>query len=854
MFLSYKLPLTQSWQKPALALAIFGALTLSLTASATQSATGSAATALVAAENASQSSISAQQVLFLGPLPAFASEQLALTDKAKAQRQQFLRLLEKAPLPQAGQEISVFGQSLRWQLLSPEQAAAAGPGVWFVRFNHPAYLKAKLALTGVKAPEIFLNSQSQANNAELKLATGWQQLVIFNDGQKADEAVQLSLTPSNQVPVQFQLAAKEPVNNRLLTNAETINQLAVSDNGQWLLVSFTARSDVSDMQLQRTELRDLSKNTVLRTFTQQNLSRAAFSPDNQWLSYQANNTFWLQNLTTGEVRTLLENQTGLGAYRWAPDSKSVFLQWTQADTSLKGTKAKVYRSLEDRWRGDRDISRIFQLDINSGLVRALTTDKESSSLADVKDDGQALLFTQRRRDRSAPPHASTALFELELSNLQSRELGVYSHLGQIAYYQQGYLIVGGPNFADGAGLNLPAGDYTANDYDGQLYYMDGKTLAVTALSKNFDPSINGITLNNRQQVVAQVSEGDRTLLYSVDIAKQRFSKLPFSLDVVERFSLANDRANTVVALGTAVKTPQQLEKLPLAQRRPTILHSSADLYAHIELGEVRDFVVTNPEGDKIDGRFYLPPNFDASKKYPAIVYYYGGTTTVNRQFTGRYPFHHWAANGYVVYVVQPRGTIGYGQRFSALHVNAWGKYTADDIIYATEQFVAAHPFVDGKRLGNIGASYGGFMTMYLATQTNMFAASISHAGISALSSYWGQGWWGFLYSGIASRGSFPWNNHALYVGQSPLYMADKITTPLLLITGDSDVNVPAGESQQMYTALKLLGREVALVEIPGEDHHIIDREKRYVWWDHLLAFFDKHLKEEGDWWQQLSQE
>lgn len=798
----------------------------------------------------------AEQVLYLGPLPALSSEQLAQTGKAKAQRQQVLRLLEKQPLPVAGRQVSVFGQILRWQVLSPDAAAAAGPGIWFVQFSNPAFLKAKLSLSGVAAPEIFLNYQSQPNNSELKLATGWQQLLVFSDGKAAaeEEEVKLSLTAQNQVSATFQLAETEPVNNRLLTNAETITQLALSDNGQWLLLSFSSRSDVSDMQLHRTELRDLSKNTVLYTFNQQSLSRASFSPDNQWLSYQANNSLWLHNLQTGEVRSLLENQTGLGAYQWAPDSKSMFLQWTQADTSLKDSKAKVYRSLEDRWRNQRDISRIFQLDIQSGLVRALTSDKQSSNLEDVRQDGKGLLFTQRRADRSTPPHASTAVFELDLESLTSREIGVYQHLGQIKYHPQGYIIVGGPHFANGAGINLPAGDYVANDYDGQLYLMDAASLAVTAISKNFDPSISAIALNTRQQLVAQVSEGDRTVLYSVDLARQRFTKLPFNLDVIERFSLANDRKNTMVALGSGALVPQQLEKLEVGQRRAEVLQSSREQYAHIKFGEVRDFIVTNPAGDKIDGRYYLPPNFDASKKYPAIVYYYGGTTTVNRQFTGRYPFHHWAANGYIVYVVQPRGTIGYGQRFSAMHVNAWGKYTADDIIFATKQFVAEHPFVDAKRLGNIGASYGGFMTMYLATQTDMFAASISHAGISALSSYWGQGWWGFLYSGVASRGSFPWNNQQLYVGQSPLYMADKITTPLLLITGDSDVNVPAGESQQMYTALKLLGREVALVEIPGEDHHIIDREKRYVWWDHLLAFFDKHLKDEADWWHQLSQQ
>ena len=224
---------------------------------------------------------------------------------------------------------------------------------------------------------------------------------------------------------------------------------------------------------------------------------------------------------------------------------------------------------------------------------------------------------------------------------------------------------------------------------------------------------------------------------------------------------------------------------------------------------------------------------------------------VNRQFTGRYPFNLWAAHGYVIYVVQPRGAIGYGQDFSAKHVNAWGDYAADDIIEGTEKFVAAHDFVSQDRIGNIGASYGGFMTMYLATKTDLFAASISHAGISALTSYWGEGWWGYAYSGIASRDSFPWNNRELYVEHSPVYNADKINTPMLLLHGEADTNVPVGESDNMFTALKLLGREVEMVEFPGQDHWILDREQRYVWWDSILAWYDRWLKDEPEWWQHL---
>lgn len=796
----------------------------------------------------------AEKVLFLGPVPAFASEALQQSGKADELRQQVLHHLEQQAVPVAGQSTSFMGQSLSWREMSPAEAAAAGPGIWFTQIQHDAFYQGKLQLAGLNAPVAYVNFQKLGSGQQhtLNMSTGWQQLVLFVDGGEP-QSVELALTHQQQTEARFTLSATESMNNRLLTNAETISQLALSPDTNWMLLSFSGRSDATNTDVSRTELREMSRNRIQHSWSNQAMSRAQFSPNSEYLSYVDGNTLWLMNLSDGKLSAVIQNQSGLGSYQWAPDSKTIIFSWTQPDKSLEQAKAKNYRALEDRWRGFRDISRLYQLDVDSGFVRALTPGDDSSSLADIHQDNQRLLYTQRRLDRTVAPHAATAVFELDLATLEHREIGQFRHLSQISYYRDKLLVVGGPNFADGAGVNLPSADLIANDYDGQLYLMDLDGQHIQPLSKDFTPSISNVTVNARGQVIALVNEADRSALYSVDINRTRYQKLALSLDVIERFAVANDRGATVVAAGSAVATPQQLELIRPGQRRPTVLHDSSKLYQHIQLGEVRDFNVENPEGDLIQGRYYLPPDFDASRSYPTIVYYYGGTTTVNRQFTGRYPFHHWAANGYIVYVVQPRGTIGYGQYFSALHVNAWGQYTADDIIHATKEFVAQHDFVDGERLGNIGASYGGFMTMYLATQTDLFAASVSHAGISALSSYWGQGWWGFLYSGVASRDSFPWNNHELYVGQSPLYMADKINTPLLLITGDSDVNVPAGESQQMFTALKLLGREVALVEIPGEDHHIIDREKRYVWWDHLLAWFDLHLKDEAVWWHYLSE-
>ena len=220
-------------------------------------------------------------------------------------------------------------------------------------------------------------------------------------------------------------------------------------------------------------------------------------------------------------------------------------------------------------------------------------------------------------------------------------------------------------------------------------------------------------------------------------------------------------------------------------------------------------------------------------------------------FEGRYPKNIWTANGYIVFILQPSGAIGYGQKFAAYHVNDWGTSVAQEIITGTQELLKRYPAVDGKRLGCIGASYGGFMTMSLVTKTGIFAAAISHAGISTLSSYWGEGFWGLVYSAVATANSFPWNRKDIYVDKSPLFSADKVTTPILLLHGNEDTNVPKGESIQFYTALKLLGKEVEYIEVDGQNHHILEYDKRKRWSKTILAWFDKYLKGDSAWWDEL---
>ena len=270
----------------------------------------------------------------------------------------------------------------------------------------------------------------------------------------------------------------------------------------------------------------------------------------------------------------------------------------------------------------------------------------------------------------------------------------------------------------------------------------------------------------------------------------------------------------------------------------------------LELGQTEPWNFTASDGTLITGKCCLPPAFDASKKYPMIVYYYGGTTPTTQGISSPYCAQLLASRGYVVYVIQPSGTIGFGQEFSARHVNAWGKWTASDIIEGVKKFCEAHPFVDAAHVGCMGASYGGFMTQYLQTQTDIFAAAVSHAGISNVTSYWGEGYWGYSYNAVAAAGSWPWQNPDLFA-QGSLFNADKINTPLLLLHGTADTNVPIGESIQLFNALKILGKTVEFIEVEGENHFIQDYPKRILWHNTIMAWFARFLQEDSRWWNDL---
>lgn len=492
--------------------------------------------------------------------------------------------------------------------------------------------------------------------------------------------------------------------------------------------------------------------------------------------------------------------------------------------------------------------------LSTGVRESLFFSKESVRLEDVHSNSKQLLLSMSEEDITHRPFFKKTVYTLDL---ETRKLDTIinkqAFIGSLQYSPNGnqLLVLGGPEAFDGIGENINS-EQIANSYDTQAFLFNLDDRKAIPITKYFNPAIKNATWDKTSNLIYfNTINGDQEDVFTYDLRSEAFNKLSLSEQLISKFNIA-ESVSDAVYFGKSNSNGTRAYAYNLNTKQSKLISDPLKpMFDELILGKVEDYNFISSKGDTIYGFYHLPPDFDASKKYPLIVYYYGGTTPTSKTFEHPYSMHNFAALGYVVYTINPSGAIGYGQEFSARHVNAWGKQTSDEIIEGVKKFSSEHSYVDKDNIGCLGASYGGFMTMYLLTQTDIFKAAISHAGISALSSYWGEGYWGYTYSSGASANSYPWNNKELYVEQSPLFNANKINTALLLTHGTVDTNVPIGESIQMYTALKILGKPVEFLQVRGENHGIMEFNKRIKWSHSMYAWFEKWLRNDSTWWNNL---
>mgnify|MGYP003301482799 FL=1 len=714
-----------------------------------------------------------------------------------------------------------------------------------------AYTQATLKVEGVKNYQVYVNGKKQGGT-ELTLEPSTHPVVIkYLSEAGKDDNIKVCVETEKDGIVTLREDGKRNYTLGDVLHGTRFSGMSLSPNGKYLMTSYRT-TQVGGRSSGYTTIKELATGKVVAQRTE----RLQWMPKSNLYYYTRTGVDGRQLVTvdpmTGQENILVDKLPD-GYFQIAPTE-----DWLLYSLTQEGPKERkeIYEVIEpdDRQPGWRDRSSLAKYDLKTGLMQPLTFGYHNAWAQDISPDGRYVLLMTNRSCLTQRPTTISTLYKLDVQTLQAETLVAEDgFLSGASFSPDGtqVLLTGSPECLDGIGLNLPEG-LIPNQYDYQMYIMNLADKKITPMTKDFHPSVQQTVWNKVDgQIYFTAENRDYISLYRMNPSNGKIQQLEAKEDLVKSISLA-DNAPVMAYYGQGAMNSDRLYTLDTKKGKTVLVEDlSKDILKGVELGECHVWNFVSSRGDTIYGRYYLPPHFDASKKYPMIVNYYGGCSPTERNFESRYPHHAYAALGYVVYVIQPSGASGFGQEFGSRHVNTAGEGPAQDIIEGTKKFCEEHAFVNAKKIGCIGASYGGFMTQYLQTKTDIFAAAISHAGISDHTSYWGEGYWGYSYSEVSMANSYPWTRKDLYVDRSPLFNADKIHTPLLFVHGDKDMNVPVGESIQMYTALKLLGRETAMVLVTGQDHHIVDYGKRIQWQNTIWAWFAKWLQDDPTWWNAI---
>lgn len=824
---------------------------------------GLLAAALMASISASAETIEVKTLKYAGP---YAVAQPWMADSVNIKGEAFdLKQLLDSPLSftllNKGKEVTVA------QLLADKQDA-----LHLASFcvSNTQRTKATITVEGLEQYRLFVDGEQVAVNSDKAetILTPSQHTVVIKyltrkNASSDKKSIKLTVTAANGAPLSVgDAAAKRAYNIYDVICAPNYPSVSISPNGKFIVVRKTW-VDRKGNNHSISELRNSQTNRVMATF-EENVKWMPSSNKLYFTQKASDSSIAGEEKQDGTLQLITINPLTMerevlaanipdGWFQFTPDEKTlIYTLYTEG----RKKDAQVYdvKEPDDRQPGWRSRSYLAKFDLASGVLQPLTFGYHNVYLNDISADSRYLLIGKSEERLTKRPTTLNSYYRLNLNDMSVETLiekGEFLNSAQFSPDGKSILVSASPEAFNGIGKNVEEGQ-TPSMIDTQLYLMTLSDKKVRPLTRDFNPNVQSVEWSKVDgNIYFTAEDKDCVHLFQLNPKSGKFTLLKTPEEYIKSFSLASSAAEMAFS-GQSASNADRLYKMNTKALKSQLVDDlSARELKDVELGECKAWNFVNSRGDTLCCRYYLPPHFDAAKKYPMIVNYYGGCSPTSRMFQSRYPHHVYAAMGYVVLVVNPSGATGFGQKFSARHVDTAGEGVAEDIISSTQAFCDEHAFVNRKKIGCIGASYGGFMTQYLQTKTDLFAAAISHAGISDHTSYWGEGYWGYSYSEVSMANEYPWTNKHLFVDQSPLYNADKIHTPLLFVHGTADNNVPVGESIQLYTALKLLGRPTAMVLVDGQDHHIIDYEKRLKWQNTIFAWFAKWLQDDASWWTEM---
>jgi len=605
--------------------------------------------------------------------------------------------------------------------------------------------------------------------------------------------------------------------------------------------------------------------TDLRQFTsgEVNDSSPIFSPDGEWIVFvsKRGEKKGVYKISTqgGEASLLIDKDGSFSDLSVSPDGKKLLCVFTKSDELPKDKQGKkeppVFRHIDRLFYKldgagflPKDRGHVHIFDMETGEGKRVVNMKNGERSPVWFPYGRKVAFISNTRRNPDVDDMYDDIFVVSLKGGKPRKLNKPDGPAEaLSVSPDG-------KYVAFLGHDEPKDAWGTANIHVWKAQVGGKTVDLTP---KFDRQAFDLTISDTaegfgapapiwskdgKQVYFLVTDSGATHLYKVSASGRNLTCVIGGKRHVSGASMGTNGKLLAVSIATLTSPCDVYVCGTAPNSKPMrITTLGFDPVKQIDIQKPKELIVRGHDGYPIHGWIITPPGFSPRRKYPSIMQIHGGPR-VQYGYSFFHEMQLMAAQGYVVYFCNPRGGQGYGRKHAEVTVGSWGTVDYEDCM-SMARHMADQKYIDASRMGVTGGSYGGYMTNWIVSHTDFFKAAVTQRSVTNFISMYGSSDIG--YGLVREVSGTPYTDTDHWWEMSPIKHVRNIKTPLLIIHSEQDLRCPIEQGEQLFIALKMLGRKTEMVRFPGEPHGLSRDgrpDRRLVRLDFMMKWFDKYLK------------
>ncbi|CAA9259741.1 MAG: Dipeptidyl aminopeptidases/acylaminoacyl-peptidases [uncultured Chthoniobacterales bacterium] len=681
----------------------------------------------------------------------------------------------------------------------------------------------------------------------------------------------LALAASTFTDANAQSSGKRPFTFEDMMALKRVSDPVPSPNGKWVVFSAVEVDIEENTRKSRLWIVPATGGEARRLNpTENEEERARFSPDGNRLIFSSKATdpaqIWICDFDSnagalaGQPQQLTTISTGAEGGIWSPDGRNVLFVSKvypdckddacnkQRDEELTNSKvkAKTFDSLLYRhWNAFTEFKRSHLFlqpadgsappsDMTPGDHDVPPFNLGGQDMYAVSPDGQELAYTSNI-DEVEATSTNNEIFIVQLAGGAPKKISSAAGSDATPVYS--------PDGKHLAWLSMARGGFEADK--ARLFIYERQSGQTRDATQEFDRSVGGLAWAPDSSAIFFTAE-DRgeAPIYALPLE----AKKPVEIARLHADELAfgPDGKNLFFARAS-ITAPNEIWRMDVsgaaadaAKRQPeAVTRMNEPVLSQIAMQPLESFTFKGGANADVQGFIVKPPNFDAAKKYPVKFLIHGGPQGAwGNSWTYRWNAQLFAASGdYVVVMINPHGSTGYGQAFTDAVSGDWGGKPYDDLMKGFDHVVKTYPFIDKTRVAAMGASYGGYMVNWILGHTDRFKCAVSHASAFNAESFWGTT--EELWFAEWEFGGPPWKSREIYRRWSPHLHAEKFKTPTLVVHGQLDYRLDVSQGFELFTTLQRLKVPSKLLYFPDEGHWVNKPQNSRLWYKTVNEWVDQ---------------